>query len=375
MRPVAAVSRREMKDERDDLDTVTVGKTKSPALHNEDLGRRRSRSGSPDPWGSQHSTKYRRVIGMGKSTESVDHVAEQSVLVQNRKLSRLQGRTPQQHSHEKVREEPERHFVGPVFRDFYKHIWSNPPSDSSNASVPMIPGSRRWRFNNSPPRTREAMDAVKEELLEQLCRHSTRIKTAQLLMFFPSDGEHVCVEVNFRTYKAYKDAEDADLRWKNVRMDLISSEPFTAQRKTILNIRSVARTRAVDLFAHLQEKLDSHVTFHNLWATYKGYECESGYKRLTTDIKFSGTLIIQVKYRQGNGPEDLPGYIRDEHSNELRLNFDQRGIRCTFCKSRARDVHTFAECRRKKCSRCRGEGHVASECPTRRRGENMLIRL
>ncbi|CBQ72120.1 hypothetical protein sr10610.2 [Sporisorium reilianum SRZ2] len=331
---------------------------------------------APDPWGTIESEKRRKRSGMGsESNRSSDGLGkgkdgrvpgafrdwrERSTTPTSSSVS-----APTSHSSNRAWQELEALSYTTFARPYNKLIWTRLGVELPSLQ-PLVPNSRRWRFNGVVLGSLERMESIRRTIADHL-RVDVDISRADLTITFPCDEQGQYVEVYFSTFKAFRAAASADLRWDCESLELVRTARPIARRQTIITIYRVNPRRAKDFWYKIRRELETKVEFVHLWARRKEHKWTGGREppmalKPKKAPEHGITLIGLAEFKAGKTESDLPGYVRDDYEEEFVVHFEGRGQRCTLCRSNARRAHTKDECRAKKCSRCGTNGHLPREC-------------
>ncbi len=233
-------------------------------------------------------------------------------------------------------------------------------------------GTRRWRFHGHPPNKEETKRA-KFAIWKQLYDSSAALAVSNMEVVLLQIEKAHYAEVVFDNQAAFIDAGKLKLQWKGRPCELALSVAALPPNQTVIKFQKLpSNTHFPDLFSTLEHNIGKYVEFKQCWASYNGYKWRHGSpypgaESLLPTTAFTGTFQIWAQYKKNYGPDNLPGYI-NYRSRDLHMHFIGRGDRCSFCRTSARPMHSFAQCRWKICYACQTKGHVQEDCPTKNKG-------
>lgn len=245
-------------------------------------------------------------------------------------------------------------------------------------SSPPVPGSHCWLILGPPPTGSKVLATIKLSFLRQLQEHAPQVINANnvTINFPPFSERQWYVEAVFTTVDGYLAARTAVLKWRNRDLRLTRSTALLEEGKVMLKFTQLrSTTNLSDFLTFLNKALQQAVILNDMWVEYTIF----GWKQVPVkneDAKaptlprrsFTGTVMVLAEYLEGNGPKQVPGFLRYDELDQ-RVEFYGRGERCHYCKnSPTRVAHTYRACTWKSCYHCSERGHTDDDCPERKFG-------
>lgn len=230
-------------------------------------------------------------------------------------------------------------------------------------------GTREWRLHTYPCTRAERIITI-VQIEHQLRSASPALHAAKFVVeVLKSSYKDPChVKAVFHDSAAYNDAGKAALVWRNRPVELACSVAPIAAGHTVLKINhlsvDVDLSEVVNTF---EKRLESQVEFLDVWGSWIRYRWKDGNPGVEDQVylpktHFAGALLILAKYKNGCGPNDIPGYLQ-YGGVDLYLHFKGRVERCHFCIGVGVPLHSASEPRWLRRYRCKARGHFGKDCP------------